>query len=222
MFQLNTGILPPAQADLWPLLSSLPAHVVLYGGTAIALHLGHRESVDFDFFSSQPLDRTAKETLLGLPCLSGLEILQDDIDTLVFSIRRLGQPVRLAFFGAVTCGRIGTPLVPHGGGPRVASLIDLFAHKLKVIHDRAEGKDYQDITAILTKGQLGLDQGMAAAEALFREHFSIAATLKALVYFDDLNESWRVGEESKNILLQAIKALPEEWPAATRAAETIV
>ncbi|MGM0425440.1 MAG: nucleotidyl transferase AbiEii/AbiGii toxin family protein [Thermodesulfobacteriota bacterium] len=30
----------------------MPSEFVLYGGTAIALHLGHRSSVDFDFFSS--------------------------------------------------------------------------------------------------------------------------------------------------------------------------
>ena len=32
---------------------------VLYGGTAIALRLGHRHSVDFDFFTHRPLERTA-------------------------------------------------------------------------------------------------------------------------------------------------------------------
>lgn len=40
-------ILPAAQLKLWPLLANLPKQYVLYGGTAIALQLGHRESVDF-------------------------------------------------------------------------------------------------------------------------------------------------------------------------------
>lgn len=53
-------ILPPAQKRLWPeLRNAQHLGFTLYGGTAIALRLGHRESVDFDFFSEKPLDREA-------------------------------------------------------------------------------------------------------------------------------------------------------------------
>lgn len=53
-------VLPPGQQRLWPLLQpALNLGFTLYGGTAIALRLGHRQSVDFDFFSDQPLDRQA-------------------------------------------------------------------------------------------------------------------------------------------------------------------
>jgi hypothetical protein len=48
--------LPPAQARLWRELAALPDPFVLYGGTALALHLGHRNSVDFDFFAREPLN----------------------------------------------------------------------------------------------------------------------------------------------------------------------
>ncbi len=53
-------VLPPAQKRLWPeLRAAAELGFVLYGGTAIALRLGHRHSVDFDFFSEKPLDRAA-------------------------------------------------------------------------------------------------------------------------------------------------------------------
>lgn len=51
-------ILSPAQKRVWPELR--PASrlgLVLYGGTAVALRLGHRFSVDFDFFTDKPLDK---------------------------------------------------------------------------------------------------------------------------------------------------------------------
>ena len=52
--------LPHAQRDLWPRLAELPEDAVLYGGTAIAIRLAHRVSVDFDRASrmapSVPLD----------------------------------------------------------------------------------------------------------------------------------------------------------------------
>jgi hypothetical protein len=51
-------ILPTAQKQIWIDLAPAPQlNFVLYGGTAIALHLGHRESLDFDFFRSDPLDK---------------------------------------------------------------------------------------------------------------------------------------------------------------------
>src|SRR4029453_5003786 len=40
-------VLPPPQRRFWPAFSELPNHFVLYGGTAIGLRLGGRQSVDF-------------------------------------------------------------------------------------------------------------------------------------------------------------------------------
>ena len=57
-FEPKTSILPKAQKEIWPLLAPAPGlSFVLYGGTAVGLHLGHRTSVDFDFFRSSPLDK---------------------------------------------------------------------------------------------------------------------------------------------------------------------
>jgi hypothetical protein len=53
-------ILPQAQQRLWvELRQAKELGLVLYGGTAIALRLGHRASIDFDFFSDLPLNRAA-------------------------------------------------------------------------------------------------------------------------------------------------------------------
>ena len=54
IFSPDLSILPPPQLRLWPELDTTPATFTLYGGTALALRLGHRTSVDFDFFSNQP------------------------------------------------------------------------------------------------------------------------------------------------------------------------
>lgn len=55
MFHPKLEILPRAQKELWPKLAELPQHFVLYGGTGLALRLGHRVSIDFDFFSGAAL-----------------------------------------------------------------------------------------------------------------------------------------------------------------------
>ena len=55
-FQPRFEILPPAQIQLWKELQPLNTlGFVLYGGTALALRLGHRVSVDFDFFIEKKL-----------------------------------------------------------------------------------------------------------------------------------------------------------------------
>jgi len=51
-FQPHIDILPPAQRRLWPELSATPDEFTLHDGTAIGPRLGHRPSVDFDFFAS--------------------------------------------------------------------------------------------------------------------------------------------------------------------------
>ena len=72
-------MLPDEQRALWPTLARVPKSFVLYGGTAVALRLGHRASVDFDFFSSEPLDF---EALFALPFVRDAEILQQEPATL--------------------------------------------------------------------------------------------------------------------------------------------
>ena len=49
---VKLDILPEAQKELWPFLTETPCDFVLYGGTAAALRYGHRQSIDFDFFST--------------------------------------------------------------------------------------------------------------------------------------------------------------------------
>ena len=63
-FEPRFDVLPQEQKALWPELRAVPPAFVLYGGTALALRLGHRVSVDFDFFSSEPFE------LAGISILS--------------------------------------------------------------------------------------------------------------------------------------------------------
>jgi len=62
----------PAQRQLWHQLDQVPAEFTLYGGTAIALHLGHRQSVDFDFFGNRPFDPAKLQA--AIPFLAGARV----------------------------------------------------------------------------------------------------------------------------------------------------
>lgn len=73
-FTPRLDILRPPQRRLWDELAAVPEEFVLYGGTAIALHFGHRESVDFDFFGSEPLD--VARLVPAVPFLAGAIVKQ--------------------------------------------------------------------------------------------------------------------------------------------------
>lgn len=177
----RTDILPAAQQEIWPqLAASTRLLLVLYGGTAVALHLGHRVSVDFDFFSSAPLDKTKVRASFAF--MNGAIILQDSENTLVASAAMPSGPVKISFFGAIGFGRINDPLRTDDSVLLVASLEDLLATKLKSILDRAEAKDYVDISAMLSAG-VSLERALAGFARMYDS--DPAHPLKAIGFFKD-------------------------------------
>lgn len=177
----HVHILPAAQRRLWnEFRSALPESFVLYGGTAIALRTGSRQSEDFDFFTNDAID--AHSLAARLPFLAGAELIQAAPSTATFLVDRDG-PVKVSYFGGLTLGRVGAPSICADTGVRVASLLDLAAQKVRVIQVRAERKDYSDIATLLDHG-ITLPRALGAADALYSD-FAPLVSLKALSYFDD-------------------------------------
>ncbi len=206
-------VLPPPQQQLWPELAAATREgFVLYGGTAVALHLGHRQSVDFDFFSERPFDPDALHQ--RLPFLAGAEVLQAEPNTLTALVRSgplAEDTVKVSFFGNLNFGRVGTPLHTPDGVIVAASMEDLLGHKLKVLMQRVEVKDYMDIDALLCAG-VDLERGLAAAQSLFSA-FPPTESLKALTYFAP-KELASLGLELKARLIDAARAVLKIPPPA--------
>jgi Nucleotidyl transferase AbiEii toxin, Type IV TA system len=208
----RTDILPRAQQQLWPQLRAAAAMgFVLYGGTAIALRLGHRVSVDFDFFSDAALDRDAIR--VALPFTAQSLVLQDERNTFTVRFTPGDQPgayVKVSFFGAIGFGRVGEPDITHDAVLQIASPEDLMATKLKVLLQRAEAKDYRDIAALIAAG-VDLSKGLAAARALFGMAFQPSECLKALVYFEDgdLNTLTKAEKTGLIAAVRAVRELPD-------------
>src|SRR5947209_8227525 len=174
-------ILPKAQQEIWPLLAPASGlSLVLYGGTAVALHLGHRASIDFDFFSAAPLDKKRIETSLAF--MRGAATIQEDENTLVVNATMPSGSVKLSFFGGMTIGRLNEPLQTRDHTLLVASLEDLLATKLKAILDRAEAKDYRDIAAMLSAG-VALERGLGGFAKMYGKDPGLA--LRAIGFFKD-------------------------------------
>ena len=206
-FSPHLEILPEPQLRLWTKLRPITDFgFALYGGTGIALRLGHRASVDFDFFTERALDLASLEE--PLPFLRAAQVLQESPDTLTVlasSEAANERPVKLSFFGSITFGRVGEPQWTDDGIVQVASLEDLLATKVKVLLQRIEAKDYLDVAALLGRG-VPLATGLAAARSMFGPAFQPSESLKALVYFEggDLNS---LAETTRHLLIHAATAV---------------
>jgi Nucleotidyl transferase AbiEii toxin, Type IV TA system len=181
-FTPRLDILPAAQRLLWPELSAVPREFVLYGGTALALHLGHRDSIDFDFFGRTALNVPSLEN--DVPFMSGAKIFQRDKNTLSAIVDRNG-PIQVSFFGVPKIKQVRIPHVAPDNGLKIASLLDLAGTKASVIQLRAEAKDYLDIDALMQRGNISLSMALASAMKIYGASFNPEITLKALSYFDD-------------------------------------
>jgi len=200
-------VLPKPQQRLWPQLRpATDLGFVLYGGTAIALRLGHRYSVDFDFFCDRPLNRT--QLIQGIPVLSSSTVIQDEPNALTFLVPdALSGHIKLSFFGAIGFGRVGVPELTEIGTLCLASLDDLMATKLKVILQRAEAKDYRDIAAMIAAG-VSLAKGLASARLFYGPNFQPSESLRALVFFQD-GDLQELSRDEKSVLVQAASLVRE-------------
>ena len=206
-------VLPPAQLRLWSELSSVPDDFVLYGGTALALHLGHRTSVDFDFFSRRSLDIDSLQA--GIPFLAEARVLQREKNTLTAIVDR-GEPVMVSFFGVPKLAILTPPHVVEANNMRVASMIDLAGTKASVVQVRAEAKDYLDIDALMRLGNISLPAALSAAQKIYGSSFNPEITLKALSYFDDGNLRELPDELKQRLAMAAREVDLDRLPELTR------
>ena len=194
---IHYEILPQEQKKIYKNLSFLKNKgFILFGGTAIALQLGHRQSIDFDFFTSNKLDKKLKDEILKN--LKSDAMLQNEENTLVF----LKNEVKLSFFGDIDFVIKENSLILDDV-LKVANLKSLLATKLKATFDRAEYKDYIDIVEILKTGQITIEEGINKMFDFFGTDFTASQVLKNLTYFED-GDLHRLEIKDRDILIQSV------------------
>ncbi|MGH7951474.1 MAG: nucleotidyl transferase AbiEii/AbiGii toxin family protein [Limisphaerales bacterium] len=197
-FAPRLDILPAPQRALWPELKQVPGRFVLYGRTALALRIGHRQSVDFDFFCSEPFD--PMKLFESLPFLSGGNVLNSEKNTLSVEIQR-GGAVKVEFIGNLPWGRLQDPERTDDGVVQVASKFDVAGHKMAAIWTRSAARDYLDIYALLNDG-MSLADMLATAAAIYGGQLNPAISLRALSDFSD-GELAKLPDEVKTVLARA-------------------
>lgn len=179
---MHLEILAPPQHDVYPVLGKLDAAYYLAGGTAVALQIGHRQSIDFDCFTDKPIHHDKLRRLfresLGID-----QILVDEPTELTF----MSHGVKLTFlqypFVVDHPIILGTVIsTPH--------ILSLAALKAYALGRRSKWKDYVDLYFILQK--YTLNEVVAKAKHIFRGEFDEKLFRSQLCYFDDIDYSEQV------------------------------
>ena len=153
-------------------------HFHLVGGTALALYMGHRKSVDLDLFSQQLFD---------------VQELGDYLKhTYNFQIERLSDVTLIGYINSVKvdCIRYDYPLVEpvqDYEGIRIYSVPDIVAMKLTAISQSGKRlKDFVDIAFLSAK--MSLEEMLKAFKIKFPKTSAISA-VRGLTYYDDIDFS---------------------------------
>jgi predicted nucleotidyltransferase component of viral defense system len=150
----------------------------LAGGTALALHLAHRQSDDFDFFLKG--DIKSFDIQKNISDNFKYQILSEDKNTLYLSI----NDIRVSFI-SYNFELIDSHI--SEGYIRIASLKDIASMKLTAISSRGSKKDFIDLFYILKK--ISLENLFIIFNKKYEDDFlNKYQILKSLIYFNDAEQ----------------------------------
>ena len=179
MTKIFYEILSKDQKRIFPQLKFLTDRgFYLAGGTALALQLRHRTSLDFDFYTSKNFKTEELLSLLKDAFPENIEEISEAKDTLFVRINKVSSSFFWYRYPLIF------PLVKTEG-PLLASLQDIVSMKLAALIGRTRKRDYIDIFYLMKKFSL---------EEMFRTAQKKYPTLnpyiiqRALTFFDDLEE----------------------------------
>jgi hypothetical protein len=176
---MHKEILTEDQRELLPLVKQFSKDFFLVGGTAIALHLGHRRSIDFDLFSTKPFKNADVRSTIRKSDFSAYDVIVNKSGEFTFLINRVKMTFFKYDFNVPTPERFNTTI-------RVPSLLDLAAMKAYALGQRSKWKDYVDLRFIL-KRHHSVREISESAKKLFGGEFNEKLFRMQLGYFDDIN-----------------------------------
>lgn len=195
-------ILDEERVNILPRLSFLKDRFYLAGGTGLALQLGHRDSVDFDFFTKQSLDTfNLYKELLQVFGQDNVSKTLEEKDTLNVI---LNGNIKLSFFSYPY--PLLEPLIQEDF-LNIANIIDVGCMKLSAIVNRAQEKDYIDLYFILK--QISLVTLLSKAKEKMPD-LDYNLILKSLIYFDDILKENVMFKHNQEISFDTVKEFLEE------------
>lgn len=175
---MHREILSKEQLKLLPLLRLVKRRFSLVGGTAVALHIGHRRSIDFDLFTDKKFaNNDIKKVIAKVSPIT--QIL----------VNRMGE---YTFF----CGKVKitffefpfslTYKSDYEGFIKMPDLLTLAAMKAYALGQRNKWKDYVDLYFII-RDYHTLEEVISKGKEIFGREFNSKIFRTQLGYFNDIN-----------------------------------
>lgn len=178
---MHLEVLNSQQKELLPILAQFKREYYLVGGTAIALHIGHRESIDFDLFKEKNIRK--KDVYAKLKS-TDYKITFSDYN----QINLLSNGVKITFFSFPYQVPLNAELK---GFLKMPDLLTLAAMKAFALGRRAKWKDYLDMYFIL-KFHFTFKEVANKAREIFKDEFIEKQFIAQLGYFKGINHDEEV------------------------------
>ncbi len=175
---MHSNILSNKQKELLPIVKTFGREFYLVGGTAIALHLGHRRSIDFDLFKNGQIKR--KSIINKIQTFQYQFIItrnvEEHLDVIIDEVKFTFFEYPFKVDAILDFDRIIT----------IPDLLSLAAMKAYALGRRSKWKDYVDLYFIL-KDYYNVEQITLKAISIFGDMFSEKLFRSRLSYFDDID-----------------------------------
>ncbi len=174
---MHKEILSNSQIEILSLVKSFNDSFGLVGGTAIALQLGHRKSIDFDLFTNKNFGNgTIVNKLLKQSSIQSTIV--DQVDELTVIVKDVKITFLYYPFPLEFKENLGDIIM-------MPDLLTLAAMKVYALGRRSKWKDYVDVYFILR--QYTLADICSRANKMFKTAFNEKLLREQLCYFNDLD-----------------------------------
>ncbi len=180
---MHEEILNSSQKKILPLIYSFSSDFYLAGGTALALQMGHRGSIDFDLFSAKEFSNLKIRNNLTRQKYKISQILKDEKDQFTIVVNNV--KITFLFYPFKTKPAISFEKI------KMPNILTLSAMKAYAIGRRAKWKDYVDLYFVL-ENFFSLKEIVQEGQKIFDSEFNEKIFRESLAYFKDIDYSEKV------------------------------
>jgi len=178
---MHPDVLSKKGKVFFPLLKNF-SDFYIGGGTALALQIGHRISVDFDSFTAKKIQKNLLSKVENVFRKSSVRVAVNNTDELTVFIDKhkmtfLKYPFPVLFNFVIY------------KGVRLLDLREIAVTKAYTIGRRGMYKDYIDLYFILSKGYISINEIIKLSEKKYKDEFNSRLFLEQLIYLDDVEDA---------------------------------
>ena len=178
---MHPEALKPENKKILPQLAKF-SEFYLVGGTALALQIGHRISIDFDFFAKKEIDHKLLDKVKHVFPNSKIKPTINNLDELTLFVGK----VKLTFLYYP----FGILLSPKKyQGIKLLSIAEIAASKACTIGKRGSYKDYVDLYYIISGEYCSLEKIIELAKKKYKDEFNARLFLEQLIFIEDITDT---------------------------------